>query len=145
MHRRIYLKRPDCGNLVFDALANNPGGLTMVDLVELTGLTRNQIRSGMIYVREILAGEHGQPIIFQPGKHKNLYKLAAVRVETEEDLRRRCATWLLQIRRAKSAVADPAAIKFGVDGVLPGRLFHLDEDMRRVDVDLVAILKDLNP
>jgi hypothetical protein len=63
----------------------------------------------------------------------------------EEDLRRRCNTWLIQIRRARTAVADPAAIKFGIKGQLPGRLRHLNEDMRRVDIDLVAILDDLNP
>jgi hypothetical protein len=103
----------DHGNTVWIALEQNPGGLTMADLTELCELSQAQIRKAFEYIRDIFASDQQQPIVFIPGRHKNVYKLAVQPVESEDDLRRRIATWALQIKRARTAIAQPSMAKFG--------------------------------
>ncbi len=111
---RRYLKKViDHGQLIWDLLARNPGGLTMGDLIELSELTRAQVRKAFEYIRDIFAGENDQPIVYLPGKHRNVYKLNVDEMESDEDLRRRLAAWMIQIRRARTAVAQPSIAKFG--------------------------------
>jgi hypothetical protein len=101
------------GQLIWDLLARNPGGLTMDDLTELTELTRAQVRKAFEWIRDVFAGQNDQPIIYIPGKNKNVYKLNVDPMESETDLRRRLSTWALQIQRARTAIAQPSMAKFG--------------------------------
>ena|SRR6266699_1711982 len=101
------------GELIWKLLERNPGGLTMLDLIELTELTRAQIRKAFEYIRDIFAGSNDQPIVYLPGKHRNVYKLNVDELESKEDLQRRLATWMIQIKRARTAVAQPSVVKFG--------------------------------
>jgi hypothetical protein len=124
------------GQIVWDLLAKNPGGLTMTDLIELSELTRAQVRKAFDYIRDIFANEQDQPIIYIPGKHKNVYKLTANALESEDDLRRRIAVWIIQIKRARTAIAQPSMAKFGY-----GTEFkRLTRHMGVVEEDLADLL-----
>lgn len=101
------------GQIIWDLLARNPGGLTLADLMELSELSRAQIRKAFDYIRDIFANENDQPIIYIPGKHKNVYKLTVNALESEDDLRRRIAVWVIQIKRARTAIAQPSMARFG--------------------------------
>src|SRR5215211_4879785 len=120
------------GQIVWDLLAKNPGGLTMHDLMELSELTRAQIRKAFDYIRDIFAQENDQPIIYIPGKHKNVYKLTDSVLESEDDLRRRIAVWIIQIKRARTAIAQPSMAKFGQ----PAEFKRLTRHMGVVEEDL---------
>jgi hypothetical protein len=113
MDRKYSSKVVDHGHLIWDLLARNPGGLTMIDLVELSELTQAQIRKAFEFIRDVFAADKAQPIIYIPGKHKNVYKLTDNAVESGDDLRRRIAIWVLQIQRARTAVAQPSMARFG--------------------------------
>jgi predicted transcriptional regulator len=127
------------GQIVWDLLANNPGGLTMNDLTELAELTRAQVRKAFDYIRDIFANENEQPIIYIPGKHKNVYKLTATALETEDDLRRRISIWAIQIKRARTAIAQPAMAKFGALGDFK----RLNRHMGVVEEDLADLLNHI--
>jgi hypothetical protein len=129
----------DRGNLIWVLLERNPGGLTMVDLVELSGLSRAQIRRSFEWIRDIFAGEQDQPIIYLPGKHRNVYKLNQDALESDEDLRRRVQVWAIQIRRARTAVAQPSIAKFGQSAGFR----RLNRHMAMVEEDLRDLLDDI--
>lgn len=128
------------GNIVWRCLELNSGGLTMADLEELSELSRAQIRKAFEYIRDIFAGQADQPIVYLPGKHRNIYKLNVDPVESEEDLRRRVATWQLQIKRARTAVAEPSLARFGQTT----KLRRLTRHMANIEEDLTDIMADLN-
>jgi hypothetical protein len=110
--KAYYAKTIAHGQVVWDLLADNPGGLTMVDLTELSGLTRAQVRKAFEWIRDIFASDQDQPIIYQPGRHRNVYKLAVDPLESEDDVRRRLAVWKLQIRRVRTAITGPSAARW---------------------------------
>lgn len=125
------------GQLVWDLLAKNPGGLTMNDLVELSELTRAQVRKAFEWIRTLFANDQAQPIVFIPGKHKNIYKLATDPLDSDDDLRRRIATWSLQIKRARTAIAQPSAAKWPE---MAPRFRRLSRHMAVVEEDLTDLL-----
>jgi hypothetical protein len=127
------------GELIWTALERNPGGLSMSDLLELTELTRAQIRKAFTYIRDVFAGQSDQPIIYIPGRHKNIYKLNVNAWESREDLQRRIATWALQIRCARTAVAQPSMAKFGQDATFR----RLNRHMQVVEEDLADLLNGI--
>lgn len=127
------------GEVVWRLLELNPGGLTMDDLIELSELTRSQIRKAFEYIRDLFAASNDQPIIYVPGRHKNVYKLAVDQVESDYDLIRRVATWRIQIRRARTATAQPAMAKFGES--VPLR--RLNRHLNAVEEDLADIMAEL--
>jgi hypothetical protein len=128
------------GQVVWDLLAKNPGGLTMTDLIELSELTRAQIRKAFEWIRDLFATEQDQPIIYVPGKHKNVYKLTVDPLESDADLRRRIAVWAIQIKRARTAIAQPSAARFEVQAPLFRRL---SRHMAVVEEDLTDLLNGL--
>ena len=125
------------GEIVWLLLERNPGGLTMADLIELSELSRAQIRKAFNFIRDLFASAHDQPIIYIPGKNKNVYKLTMDAVESDADLRRRVATWKLQIKRARTAIAQPSAVKFPDSELLFKRA---SRHMAMVEEDLADIL-----
>jgi hypothetical protein len=127
------------GTNVWDLLAKNPGGLTMADLMELTELSRAQVRKAFEFIRDIFAGQNDQPVVYLPGKHRNVYKLAVNELESDEDLQRRLATWQLQIQRARTAVAQPSVAKFGQDATFK----RLARHMAVVEEDLADLLNGI--
>ena len=127
------------GQMVWDALAENPGGCTMVDLIELTKLTRGQVRKAFEYIRDIFATDQDQPIIYIPGKHRNVYKLAEDRMETQDDYLRRLASWRIQFSRVRTAIMLPAIGKWG-DSFHLGRINHYMENAER---ELAYLVEDL--
>jgi hypothetical protein len=138
--RDTYTKKViDHGTLVWDLLAKNPGGLSMGDLIELAELSRAQVRKAFEFIRDIFAGQNDQPIIYIPGRHRNIYKLNTDAVESHEDLRRRIATWRLQIQRARTAVAQPSVAKFGQDATFK----RLARHMAVVEEDLADLLNGI--
>jgi hypothetical protein len=124
------------GEVIWKLLERNPGGLTMEDLTELAELSRAQVRKAFEYIRDIFAGQNDQPIIYLPGKHRNIYKLNVDPMESEEDLRRRLGVWVIQIRRARTAVAQPSMAKFGQ----PAEFRRLSRHMSLVEEDLADLL-----
>ena len=125
------------GELVWRLLEQNPGGLTLADLVELSELSRAQVRKAFEYIRDLFADANDQPIIFIPGRHHNIYKLATVSLESDDDLRRRIATWRVQIKRARTAIAQPSAAKWPDAAPLFRRL---GRHMAVVEEDLADLL-----
>ena len=127
------------GHLVWDLLARNPGGLTMADLMELSDLSRAQVRKAFEFIRDVFANQSDQPIVYLPGKHRNVYKLTINELESDEDLRRRIATWRLQIQRARTAVAQPSVAKFGQ----VANFKRLSRHMEMVEEDLADLLNGI--
>jgi hypothetical protein len=137
MQRGVYSKKViNHGHLVWDLLARNLGGLTMADLMELSDLSRAQIRKAFDFIRDVFASQNDQPIVYLPGKHRNVYKLNVNELESDEDLRRRIATWQLQIQRARTAVAQPSMAKFGQQAGFK----RLARHMAVVEEDLADLL-----
>jgi len=134
------------GEVVWSLLERNPGGLTMQDIVELstvdydTPLTRAQVRKAFEYIRDVFANQNDQPIVYLPGKNRNIYKLNIDPLDSEEDLRRRLAVWSLQIRRARTAVGLPSMAKFPNWGIRTKRLIR---HMQVVEEDLAELASEL--
>ncbi len=141
MNKGQYSRKVEAhGEIVWRLLEKNPGGLTMVDLMELSELTRAQVRKAFEYIRDLFADANDQPIIYIPGRHKNVYKLAVVPLESDDDLRRRIATWKLQIGRARKAIAQPSAAKWPTQAPLFRRL---GRHMAVVEEDLADLLNGI--
>jgi hypothetical protein len=141
MERGQYSRKVEAhGETVWRLLEQNPGGLTLADLMELSELTRAQVRKAFEYIRDLFADAQDQPIIFIPGRHHNIYKLAVVPLESDDDLRRRLNTWRVQIRRARTAIAQPSASRWPDAAPLFRRL---GRHMAVVEEDLADLLNGL--
>lgn len=52
------------GERVYQALAAHPEGLPKPAIADLTGLSLNQVGVGITWIRDVLASEYGEPIIW---------------------------------------------------------------------------------
>lgn len=76
--------------LIWQALRDNPNGLSFTELMSETGLSRYRVRSGLRRIREVMQVVQGQP---QTWNHTNgVYRLTASEAEFDFDILRRAKT-----------------------------------------------------
>lgn len=99
--------------LIWQALRDNPNGLTFTELMSETGLSRYRVRSGLRRIRETMQLVKGQP---QTWNHTNgVYRLPSSAAEFDFDILRRMKTVTTLTRNlardfiaANEAYGDPA-------------------------------------
>lgn len=108
----VRVGREDAGHLVFEALHKDP---TLGEGMALTGLTANQWRNGLGYVKEVLAGTGAAPVLYDP--HTGRYSLAMSEDEPGDAVRAyqkaRLHVMRPQLQRLLAGTARPAADQFG--------------------------------
>lgn len=101
--------REQWGDLVMDCLTVSVP--TLKEAMEITGLTREQWRAGVAYVRDVLAEISTNPIVYD---HKTgRYSLAVTEDESLIYAGRRLQVLALQLQRLHSGTMVPQAAKSG--------------------------------
>jgi hypothetical protein len=108
----VRVGREDAGDLVFEALHKDP---TIGEGMALTGLTANQWRNGLGYVKEVLAGAGATPVLYDP--HTGRYSLAMSQDEPGDAVRAyqkmRLRVMRPQLQRLLVGTVRPAADALG--------------------------------
>lgn len=108
----LRVRQEDAGNLVFEALHEDP---TIDEGMATTGLTANQWHNGLAYVKDVLAEANTAPVLYDP--HTRRYSLALGEDTSDSAVRAyerwRLAVELTQLRRLLDGTARPAAARFG--------------------------------
>jgi hypothetical protein len=133
----IRVSREQAGNRVFEALCN--GDWTITEGCEVTGLTRAQWHTGLAYIRDVLAGQHSEPVTYDAKTHR--YALAEFEIEVEKYIATRIKTFAVQLARLRTGTFVPASVKFETDSIMNFR--HVDDSLSRTFKDLGRVLEDI--
>ncbi|ANZ35940.1 hypothetical protein BBK82_07455 [Lentzea guizhouensis] len=94
-----------CGEQVRMALMEaRPSALTLAQLVSATKMSLSQVRRGLVYLREVLASQHGTPLIWTPGEG---YRLSPELDDLIAYARAQFRRNLTQISRLITATIEP--------------------------------------
>jgi len=108
------MSKSNNGYAVYNELLAH-GPLTKAELSVATGLSHGQVESGLNQIREVLAGQYVEPIVYQPhvvaGK-QHTYDLAKSEKQAVAYLVYRLGLLKKWLHNLKIGTAAPAAVKF---------------------------------
>lgn len=129
--------REQAGNKVFEALCE--GDWTIAEGCETTSLTRAQWHTGLAYIRDVLAEQHVEPIVYDAKTHR--YALAKYEQEVDKYIITRMKTFAIQLARLRNGTFAPARVKFETPGI--PRFRRVDDSVHRVFTDIGFVLEEL--
>jgi len=124
------MRRPpgECGDQVFDYLMS-VNSASKAKISAATGLTGGQVQTGLDHVRDVLAGESYQPLVYDPSSRE--YSFATLASKTEAYRQYRAKIMAKQLRRLRTGTSAPAATKFG------------SRELEWIDIQLSRVQEDL--
>jgi hypothetical protein len=129
--------REQAGNRVFEAMCE--GDWTIAEGTQVTGLTRAQWHTGLAYIRDVLAEQHAEPIVYDAKTHR--YALAKFEQEVDKYIITRLKTFAIQLARIRNGTFAPAKVKFETPGI--PRFRRVDDSVHRVFTDISFVLEEL--
>jgi hypothetical protein len=129
------LSKEEAGALVFDALMDNPQGVAKWQICQQQRMTASQVASGLAWVRDVLADQQIEPIVYLDGA----YKLAQVARESTRYMKARFLVTLRQAQRIRTGTLEPSIAKFGGNAVFDRALI----DVRRLEEDLEQLVSNV--
>lgn len=134
---RARLTARTCGSEVQRALLEaRPAGMHSKQLVAATSLTPNQVKRGVLYLREVLALEGRTPLVYSP---KDGYALSYEVLDWIVYERGAFTTLLRRIERLLSATVQPHAAALPEDQIAATIL----EDVLAVRVSIKNLLREV--
>lgn len=132
-----YLSIDESGSRVFDCIfdAQRTDRMFARDIANKTGMTPTQVRYGLGYVKDLLANDTAQPLIFD---FEIGYRFAdSVRAVAEYGFYR-AKTWEKQLSRMERGTTAPAAKRFmsNIDKDIAKQIKRLREDMHDLVLEL---------
>jgi hypothetical protein len=92
-------------------LLDDIGDLSKQQLVNLTGYTEEQVLLSLRIIKELLAGLHAEPIVYDA--RRNVYVLGADREQVEEYYQMRAKVTLVQSKNLLTGTLEPALQSLG--------------------------------
>lgn len=133
---RAYISKADMGDQVFGLLTTDDP--TLEEACKLLCITPAQFRSGLEYIKDILATDRGSPITYDPQTHRYALALSSESRQVREYEIYRLKIMRKQLGRLTTGTAEPAVQMFGT---ISSRRFlkHLKGAVEELDLLLAEL------